>query len=274
MLCSVAEVEEAKQMLQIIPICVAVLIPATIEAQVNTLFVKQGTTLDRHIGPHFQIPPASLSTFMTISMLVSLVVYDRLFMKCMRVWTKNPRGITPLQRIGTGLVLHIIAILVASLVEKKRLSIARDHGVALSGGEVPLTIFILLPQYVLLGVSECFYGVGKMEFFYIEAPQTMKSLGTSCALATYGVGNFLSSVLLSTVSKITKRNGHEGWILDNLDASHLDYYYVFLAVLGFLNFAFFLVLSKLYVYKAEAFESKEVSAEEHHAANAHEETGT
>ncbi|KAD1040243.1 hypothetical protein E3N88_43385 [Mikania micrantha] len=44
---------------------------STIWAQVNTLFVKQGTTLDRHLGSSFQLPAASLGSFVTLSMLIS-----------------------------------------------------------------------------------------------------------------------------------------------------------------------------------------------------------
>ncbi|KAJ6810065.1 protein NRT1/ PTR FAMILY 5.2-like [Iris pallida] len=56
MLSPVTQVEETKQILRLIPIQVAMFVPCTMIAQINTLFVKQGTTLDRHIGPRFEIP--------------------------------------------------------------------------------------------------------------------------------------------------------------------------------------------------------------------------
>ncbi|CDP10871.1 unnamed protein product [Coffea canephora] len=64
MLCSVAQVEETKQMLRMIPILISTLGPSTMAAQGNTLFVKQGTTLNRRTG-NFHIPPASLAAFVT-----------------------------------------------------------------------------------------------------------------------------------------------------------------------------------------------------------------
>lgn len=262
MLTTVTEVEETKQMLRMIPIWVASFVPSTIVAQVNTLFVKQGTTLDRRINVgrhHLQIPPATLVSFVTVSMLVSIVVYDRYFVKIMRSRTNNPRGITLLQRIGTGFLLHIITMLVASLTESRRLRAAGD--------DVRLTIFGLSPQFVLMGIADCFMVVGLVEFFYSQAPESMKSLGTSYSFATYGVGNILSSLLLTAVSDITKRNGREGWISNNLNSSHLDYYYALLGVLGFINFVFFVYVSRVYVYKAEVFEQQvEASTEEHRAA--------
>ncbi|KAJ8765210.1 hypothetical protein K2173_011470 [Erythroxylum novogranatense] len=257
MLCSVTQVEETKQMLRMIPVLVATFVPSTMIAQISTLFVKQGTTLDRHIGS-FKIPPASLQGFVTLSMLVSVVLYDRFFVRIMQRWTKNPRGITLLQRMGIGLVFHIIIMLTASLTERYRLSQARKHGLVENGGQIPLTIFVLLPQFVLMGAADAFLEVAKIEFFYDQAPECMKSLGTSYSMTSLGIGNFLSSFLLSTVSRITKKHGHGGWIRNNLNASHLDYYYAFFAILNFLNLIFFLVVVKFYVYKAEVSDSMEV----------------
>uniref|UniRef100_A0A5B6ZT67 Peptide transporter PTR3-A n=1 Tax=Davidia involucrata TaxID=16924 RepID=A0A5B6ZT67_DAVIN len=264
MLCSVTQVEETKQMLRMIPILISTFVPSIMVAQINTLFVKQGTTLDRHIGS-FKIPPASLAGFVTISMLVCVVLYDRFFVKIMKRWTKNPRGITLLQRMGIGMVFHVFIMIIASLIERYRLRVAKDHGVVENGNQVPLTIFILLPQFVLMGTADAFLEVAKLEFFYDQAPESMKSLGTSYSTTTLAVGNFLSSFLLSTVSNITKKHGHghgHGWILNNLNASHLDYYYAFFAVLNFLNIIFFLVMIRYYVYKAEVSGSMEVLREE------------
>ncbi|XVF38508.1 hypothetical protein REPUB_Repub20aG0108000 [Reevesia pubescens] len=261
MLCSVTQVEETKQMLRMIPILIATFVPSTMIAQINTLFVKQGTTLDRHMGS-FKIPPASLAGFVTISMLVCVVVYDRVFVPILQKWTKNPRGITLLQRMGIGLVFHIIIMIIASLTERYRLNVAREHDLVENGGQLPLTIFILLPQFVLMGTADAFLEVAKIEFFYDQAPESMKSLGISYSTTSLGIGNFLSSFLLSTVSHITRKHGHQGWILNNLNKSHLDYYYAFFAILNFLNFIFFLIVIKFYVYKTEVSDSMHVLTEE------------
>ncbi|PWA75654.1 proton-dependent oligopeptide transporter family [Artemisia annua] len=253
-LCPVTQVEQTKQMIKMVPILCATLIPGTLFAQTQTLFIKQGTTLNRSMGPHFDIPPASLSVFLTLSMLISIALYDRFFVPFIRKYTKNPRGITLLQRMAIGLILHIITMGIASLVERRRLSVAKDHGIVKKEQIVPLTIFILLPQFVLMGVADCFLEVAKLEFFYDQAPEGMKSLGTAYFTTTLGVGYFLSSFILSTVANVTKKNGHEGWILNNLNLSHLDYYYAFYTVLSFVNFIFFLIVAKNFDYNAEANE--------------------
>ncbi|GMP77554.1 hypothetical protein CsSME_00033799 [Camellia sinensis var. sinensis] len=251
MLCPVTHVEETKLMLRMMPVLIATFIPSTMIAQVPTLFVKQATTLHRNFGT-IKIPSASLGAFVTLSMLISIILYDRLFIKIVRKWTKNPRGVTLLQRMGIGLVLQIIIMIIASFTERYRLRVARQHGLD------TLSVFILLPQNVLMGMADAFLVVGKFEFFYDQAPESMKSLGSSYALTSQGVGNYLSSFLLSTVARVTGEGGHKGWILNNLNASHLDYYYAFLTVLDLLNLVFFLLVAKFYVYKAEVSDSLQV----------------
>ncbi|XP_052134984.1 protein NRT1/ PTR FAMILY 5.2-like [Oryza glaberrima] len=253
-LSTVTQVEETKQILKMLPVLAVTFVPAAMMAQVNTLFVKQGTTLDRRVGGGgFEIPPASLQAFVTISMLVSVVLYDRVFMPLMARATGNPRGITLLQRMGVGLVIHIAIMGIASVTERHRLAVAREHGIADSKGTtIPLTIFVLLPQFVLMGVADAFLEVAKIEFFYDQAPEGMKSLGTSYAMTSLGVGNFLSSLLLSTVAHVTRRHGGGGgWIQNNLNASRLDHYYAFFAVLNCVNLVFFFLVCRLYVYNAE-----------------------
>ncbi|KAH9309404.1 hypothetical protein KI387_037315 [Taxus chinensis] len=260
-LCTVTQVEETKLMLKLIPIWVAVFIPSTIFAQVNTLFIKQGNTLERNMGPHFKIPSGCLTSFVTMSMLVSIVVYDRVLVKLFRRATGNPRGITILQRIGIGLVVDVTLMVVAAITEHHRITVVKAQGLQGDSKAVaPLSVFILLPQFILVGIRDAFIEVGKLEFFYDQSPESMQSLGTALFLSSLGVGNFISSFLLTTVDKITGKNGHNAWVLNNLNASRLYYYYALLAVLSFLNIIFFLFVSWLYVYKRETSDALEMSS--------------
>ncbi|KAG2276651.1 hypothetical protein Bca52824_059206 [Brassica carinata] len=221
-LCTITEVEETKQMLNMLPAMFATFVPSATVAQVSTLFVKQGTTLNARIAGNFSIPPASLTAFVTVSILISIVLYDRVFVKVTRKFTGNPRGITLLQRMGVGMIFHILLMTVACFTERYRLKVAADHGlVHQKGVKLPLSIFVLLPQFVLMGIADAFLEVAKLEFFYDQAPECMKSLGASYSLTSLGIGNFLSSFLLSTVSKITKKRGR-GWILNNLNESRAE----------------------------------------------------
>lgn len=198
-------------MMKMIPVLLATFIPSITIAQTHTLFIKQGTTLDASMGPHFKIPPASFLAFVVIFMMVSLPIYDRCLVPMLRRYTQNPRGITLLKRMGIGFVIQIVIMVIACLVEKKRLLVARENDIVGKGEKVPLTIFILLPQFALMGVADAFVEVAKIEFCYDQAPQGMKSMAASYYTTSYAMGSFLSSFLLQTVSEVTKRDGHKGW---------------------------------------------------------------
>ncbi|KAF3777294.1 NRT1-PTR FAMILY 5-2 protein [Nymphaea thermarum] len=203
-------------------------------------------------GAALQDPACELDRFVTLSMLLSLIVYDRWLIPKVRKYTKNPRGITLLQRMGIGLVMQTIILVIACSVERIRLSYVKHYGLQSSKEAIPLTIFILLPQFALMGLADAFVEVAKIEFFYDQAPETMKSLGASYFTTSIGVGNFFSSFLLRAVSEVTENNGHGGWVGNNLNVSRLDYYYGLLVVLSVVNFIYFLIVSKHYVYRVEA----------------------
>ncbi|KAK1355829.1 Proton-dependent oligopeptide transporter family [Heracleum sosnowskyi] len=261
-LCTVTQVEETKQMIKMVPILLVSFLPSTLLAQGQTLFIKQGATLVRSIGPHFSIPPASLVAFITIFMLITVALYDKFLVPALRSYTKNPRGITMLQRMGIGLVMHVTIMIIASICERKRLNVIKEHGITERNQIVPLSIFILLPQYGLLGVADTFWEVGRLEFFYDQAPKSMKSFGTAYYTTSLSMGYFLTSFILTTVANFTKRDGRKGWILDNLNASRLDYFYAFYAVLSFINLLFFLLAAKYFVYNKEENEYATIELED------------
>lgn len=250
--CTVTEVEGAKIMLRMVIIWIATLIPSTIWAQINTLFIKQGTTLDRQVGSsNFQIPAASLGSFVTISMLVSMPIYDKIFVPFMQKRTGHPQGITHLQRLGIGFVFQIVAIGVSYFVEAKRIRQIKTHHILGPKDMVPMSIFWLMPQYVLLGVGDVFNAVGLVEFFYDQSPVDMQSLGTAFFTSALGAGNFLNSFLVTMVDNVTRSNGGKSWIGSNINDSHLDYYYGFLLVLSTINLGAFVWVASKYIYKKE-----------------------
>lgn len=117
-----------------------------------------------------------------------------------------------------------------------------------------MSIFWLLPQYVLLGVGDVFTAIGLLEFFYEQSPEGMQSLGTTFFTSGIGVGNFMNSLLVTAIDKITRRDGGKSWIGANLNDSHLDYYYAFLVVLSSVNWGVFIWIARRYKYKNEVVE--------------------
>lgn len=250
-LCSVTQVEELKLFLRILPIIGTTVFLWTSYSQLVTFFVRQGTTLDRKLGPHFQIPAASLPIFSVVNALIILPLYDKIAVPFVRKYTPNSkRGFTSLQRMGFGLCVSILSMIVAALVEKKRLTIIHEHHLQDQPGlTIPMSIFWLVPQYFLVGMAEIFTYVGQLEFFYDEVSDGMRSLGTSLFINELGIGSWISSLLVTIVRDATGKK--DGWIEDNINRSRIDKFYWLLAVLSGINLFMFVVSASLYRYKKQ-----------------------
>ncbi|KAL8485905.1 hypothetical protein ACS0TY_027986 [Phlomoides rotata] len=249
--CSIRDVEDTKSILRLAPFWFACLGYAIIYAQPSTLYTKQASTLDRHITPTFQIPAASLQNcFIVGPIILSLPLYDRIFVPLARAITKKPAGISMLQRIGAGLFVSFISIVFAAFVERKRLATAREYGlVDIPTAVVPMSIWWLVPQYVLSGVADVLAMVGLQEFFYDQVPSELKSIGLALYLSILGIGSLISSFLVSSIQNATKGNGQGGWFSNNLNRAHLDYFFSLLAGLSASALLVFIYSSKSYVYK-------------------------
>lgn len=206
--------------------------------------------MDRKIGKHFEIPPASLQSFIDLSIILLLPVYDRIFVPIARNLTGNERGITLLQRIGTGLFISFLSMIVAALTEIRRIKAAKDSGlIDMPKATIPLSISLLLPQYILFGIADVFTMVGMQEYFYDQMPDSMKSLAIAVYLSVLGIGSFLSSIIISVIEKLSCRNKGGCWFANNLNKAHLDYFYWFLASLSAVNLCMYMLLANRYKYK-------------------------
>ncbi|KAG8046110.1 hypothetical protein GUJ93_ZPchr0008g11904 [Zizania palustris] len=224
-----------------------------------------GNTLDPSMGPNFSIPAASLSIFDTLSVIVWVPIYDRLIVPAVRAVTGRPRGFTQLQRMGIGLFVSIFSMLAAGVLDVVRLRAIAKHGLYGDNDIVPISIFWQVPQYFILGAAEVFTVIGQLEFFYDQAPDAMRSMCSALSLTDTALGSYVSTLLVTIVTHVTTRNGAAGWIPDNLNLGHLDYFFWLLAVLSLINFGVYLVIASWYTYKKTA--DYEDDKAEHDGAN-------
>lgn len=249
-LCTVTQVEEVKLVLRIIPVILATLIYGMGHAQATTLFLRQGSTLNRNLTSSFKMAPASMQLFSFAACMVAVMAYDQVLVPIARRLTGNERGITLLQRMGVGMFLTALCMAIAAVTEMARLKVAKDNDLLDDPSvSLPMSIFWLVPQYVLIGTSNVFTVVGKQEFFYDQVPDTMRSLGMAIYLLTSGTGAYLSSFLISLVEVVTTRNGGTSWFVSNLNRCHLDYFYWLLAVLTAANMGVYVMVAKNFTYK-------------------------
>ncbi|KAL0351305.1 UNVERIFIED_CONTAM: protein NRT1/ PTR FAMILY 5.10 [Sesamum calycinum] len=211
--CSIGDVHDAKAILRLVPIWCSCLGYAVVFSQTSTLFTKQGATMDRHVISGFQIPAASLQALICLSIVLFIPIYDRVLVPIARAITKKPAGISMLQRIGAGIVLSFLAMVIAALTERQRLETAVKYGLV---------------------------------------PSELKSIGLALYLSIFGIGSFLSGFLISVIEKASSGDGHDSWFSNNLNRAHLDYFYWLLAALSAATIAAYAYFANHYVYNTKS----------------------
>nr|CAB3495061.1 unnamed protein product [Digitaria exilis] len=232
-LCTESQVEELKMLLRMLPVWASMVLFFTATAQMSSTFIEQGAVMDTGVGP-FTVPPASLATFDVISVMVCIPIYDAVLVPLARRATGKDRGLSQLQRIGVGLALSVVGMAYAAVVEGRRLALVRAHMPAMS-------IMWQAPAFAVLGAGEVFAAIGTLEYFYDQSPEGMKSLGSALAYLTIAAGNYLNSAVLAAVAAATTASGgaEPGWIPDDLNKGHLDYFFWMMAALCLMNLAQF-----------------------------------
>lgn len=253
-LCTVTQVEEAKCVLKMLPIWLCTIIYSVIFTQMASLFVEQGDVMNRKIG-NFEIPAASMSAFDICSVLICTGVYRHIIVPVTGRLTGNPKGLGELQRMGIGLIVGMIAMIAAGLTE-----LARLKSIAPTEEASCLSIFWQTPQYILVGASEVFMYVGQLEFFNGQAPDGIKSFGSSLCMASISLGNYVSSMLVNIVMGITARGSNPGWIPEDLNSGHMDRFYFLIAMLTAADFVIYVFCARW--YKCINLESIEKGSDE------------
>ncbi|KAF3437795.1 hypothetical protein FNV43_RR20551 [Rhamnella rubrinervis] len=255
-LCSMQQVEEVKCVVRVMPIWVAVVIYHVAIVQQHTFVVFQALQSDRRVGNSgFEIPAATYYVFMMLSLSIWVPIYDRIVVPYLRKLRGEQRGnITLLQRIGIGLFLSILSMLIAAVVEERRRTIARTKptlGIAPRKGAISsMSALWLVPQLTVAGVADAFTAIAELEFFYKQFPENMRSVAGSLFFCGLAGSSYLSSLLISVVHRTTQGpDERTNWLSEDLNQGRLDYFYYLIGALGVVNLAYFLVCAKWYKYK-------------------------
>ncbi|THG22421.1 protein NRT1/ PTR FAMILY 3.1-like [Camellia sinensis] len=251
-LSTVHRVEELKSIVRMLPIWASGILQIAAYSHQESFSIQQGRTMDRHLthSNSFQIPPATMQVFDVFTVLIGLLLYERLFVPFARRFTRNPTGITCLQRIGIGYTICILGTVVAALVEIKRKSVAADYNLLDKPvATIPISVFWLVPQYSLHGIALVFFNVGKLEFFYDQSPESMRSTAASFYWIAIALGNYAGTLIVSLLHDYTSKKSN--WIPNrNLNRGKLEYYYLFVSGLQVINLIYYFICTMFYTYKA------------------------
>ncbi|KAF0907221.1 hypothetical protein E2562_015728 [Oryza meyeriana var. granulata] len=248
--CTVTQVEELKILIRLLPIWATGIFFGAAISQMHTTFIQQGTVMDTKIGS-LSIPPASLYSFEVVCVTLWVFIVNKVIIPATRTCFANGAEMTQLQRIGIGRLLMIFAMAIAAFLETKRLESIQEGR--------PLSIAWQLPQYFVIAGAECFTIITQLEFFHGQAPDSMKSMLTAFALLTTALGNYLSSAIITLIARVTRTWHSPGWIPDDLNEGHLDYYYWCLAAISFVNFIVYIYFASKYKLKKAVIQTLSLS---------------
>ncbi|KAM3376082.1 protein NRT1/ PTR FAMILY 3.1 [Capsicum galapagoense] len=248
-LATVHRTEELKCILRMLPIWTAGILHFASHSHVGSFTIQQARSMDRHLSHNFQIPPASMSIFSVLTVLIGLVLYERFFVPFARQFTGHKSGITCLQRMGIGVAVNILATATSALAEIKRKKVAAghnllDHPMAV----IPISVFWLVPQYCLHGIAEVFMSVGHLEFLIEQFPESMRSTGAALNSLASSFGSYLGTFVVTLVHSNTGKE--RNWLPDrNLNKGRLENFYWLMAGVQVINFVYYLICASLYTYK-------------------------
>ncbi|PWA72609.1 proton-dependent oligopeptide transporter family [Artemisia annua] len=245
-LCTVEQVEELKALIRVIPLWSSSIM-LSVNMNQSAFPVVQAKSMDRHITKDFEIPAASLGFFNIVTLMVWVILYDRVIIPLLSKIKGKPVYISVKLRMGAGLVFSILAMVMSGIIEHIRKQKAIEEGFSNdSQAVVKMSAMWLVPQQVFNGLSEALNIIGQMEFYYSEFPKSMSSVATSLYLLGAGIGSLLGSLILSTVNDITKEDGKESWVSTNINKGHYDKFYWLLAIMSCVNFLYYVVCSWAY----------------------------
>ncbi|KAK5832342.1 hypothetical protein PVK06_016144 [Gossypium arboreum] len=203
---------------RLVPIWITLLVYCLVEAAGTTFFLEQSDYLENRIGNGFRIPLIYFSVLNSFTTFVTAGLVDFVTSK---LCNKNQRKRAFVVRITLGMLVSFLCCITAWKVEVCRLKLIKEYGIPKSEDEqIPMRI---MGGLVEAGMEGCFYNL---------VPGSMKVYELPFKEIVMGMGKFLS---------ILTRFAFRGWFGDESSTSHLDRYFLMLAMISLGSLAFFSV---------------------------------
>lgn len=253
-LCRVTEVEETKTMIRMIPVWLTFILCGVVSAIGLTYFVEQLNQLNPKVG-RLKVPIVVLLWFY-LQAQNKFAEFYACYANCLGGF--GSRKVAPLIGIATSMILAILCCITAAKVEDRRLSVVQKHGLVDKPDEtVPMTMFWLLPQFLLLGAFDGTFRYSAICFVVDQSPASTARYLPFFVSGIVGVGTIGSVLSIFVVGKVSERGGKMNWFQHDLNGSRLDKYYWTLAWLMAINLVFFVVVAMLYRYKESRLRDQE-----------------
>ncbi|KAK9054973.1 hypothetical protein SSX86_026052 [Deinandra increscens subsp. villosa] len=252
--CNVREVEDTKIGIRMLPMWLTFIVVGIVLSIGNTYYLEQANHMDRKLGKIKVSIPIFL-LFFTATSAIFAQFYSSL--------TNLTKRYAPPIGIATAMLLSVLCCITSAKVETRRLHRIRDHGLVDKPDEkIPMSIFALLPQFMLLAAVDGIANNSIAGFFRHQTPEAMRKYLGFCTKGVLGLGSMSSVLSVYVVGRLSERNGKPNWFQYTLSRSRLDRYYWVLAGLSAVNLVIYVVVAYFYKYKESQAEDDEAEAGE------------
>ncbi|KAH6776810.1 hypothetical protein C2S51_000090 [Perilla frutescens var. frutescens] len=241
-LCSVSEVEDAKIAVRMFPMWTTFIVCGIISSFGNTYFIEQASHMNRKVGK-WKVP-------LQVLLLLSLWAKSFIFTSRARCLVKKYGKYGPPIGIAVAMIFSILCCITAASMEQRRLKEIEKHGLLEKPeNNIPMSVFLLLFQFFLLGGLDSFFEMSVAKFYEDQSPKCMINYLTYYARGVSGLGFMSSALLVYVVGEISETGGNKNWFQSTLNKSRLDRYYWVLAGLSSVNLVVFVLVACCYRYK-------------------------
>ncbi|KAI3474435.1 hypothetical protein Pfo_029296 [Paulownia fortunei] len=249
-LCSVAEVEDAKIAVRMVPMWITFIICGIVSSIGNTYFVEQANHMNRKIGK-WKVP---------LPILLLLFGWAKtLFASLAVCFLKKSKTYAPPTGIAVAMVFSVLCCITAARIEIRRLKVIRSHGLLDKPDEgIPMSVFWLLFQFFLLAGLDSFFEKSVAAFYNDQAPESMRTYLGYFTKGVSGLGFMCSVLSVYVVGKVSEKGGKTNWFQYTLNKSRLDRYYWVLAALSSVNLLVYILVASSYRYKNREAPDQEV----------------
>jgi dipeptide/tripeptide permease len=179
------QLSDAARALNVVPVLAMLPVFWMLYDLQGSVWTLQASRMDLHGF----MQPEQINVLNPIGLFVLIPVFDKIVYPAL---SKRGYDISPLRRMGWGMILVAVAFFISGIVEY---IIAYRIVNRLS----PISVTWQIPQICCMVVAEIFISVTGLEFAYSVSPDRLKSFVMAAYLMTIAKGDFWGGVLYSTV---------------------------------------------------------------------------
>ena len=183
-------------------------------------WVLQATRLDLTLAGGISLLPEQVNFINPLFLVLLIPVFTSLIFP---FFEKRGIRVTPLRKIGAGLVVIGVAFVIIALLQEK-----------IDAGGKPSVWWQIL-AYILLAASEILVSVTCLEYAYTHSPKSMKSTMSALYLLGISAGNLITGLINSYIADKGFFSRFTG----------VKYYWLFIGMLVFFIILYLLVAKRL-----------------------------